>query len=536
MLAARSFTIMVIALGSSSGAQCPPPAGLSSEVAAAPWKSWGRDATNARYQPAALAGLSASNVSRLKLKWALNLGPITDARGQPTLAGGTVFVATPAGELFALDARSGCIQWRYKAEGPLHGAVAVARGDGTPAVAVFADQKANAYAVDASSGELMWRAHLDDHLTARVTGSPQVANGVAYIPVSSYEEVMALAPKYECCTFRGSVVALDLKSGRRLWKTFTIADSALPTTLAKNGVQQRGPSGAAIWSAPTIDARRGVLYVSTGNNYSDPATNTSDAVLAMDLKTGAMRWSKQLTANDAENVGCDVPGKPMCPAADGPDADFGQPPILTKLPTGRPALLIAQKSGMAYALDPNAHGDILWQTRIAKGGRLGGSQWGSATDGRQMYVAASDLKLRFVPDSGPQGYHLEPDAKVGGGLTALDLVTGKVRWASAPILTCANRKGCSPAQSAAVTVIDGVVFSGSIDGHLRAYSTATGAVLWDYDAVREFTTVNGPPGRGGSFDASGVAVSSGMVFVSSGYGLWGGTPGNVLLAFSLDGR
>jgi polyvinyl alcohol dehydrogenase (cytochrome) len=298
-------------------------------------------------------------------------------------------------------------------------------------------------------------------------------------------------------------------------------------------VQRHGPSGAAVWSAPTIDTRRGVLYVATGNNYSDPSTTTSDAVLALDAASGRMLWSKQLTVNDAQNIACDIPGKPMCPDADGPDADFAQPPILVTLPSGKPALVVAQKSGIAYALDPDKRGEVLWQARIAKGGKLGGSQWGSAADQRHVYIAASDLQLRAVPDSSPQGFHLEPNATAGGGLTALDLGSGRARWTAAPVLACGERKRCSPAQSAAVTVTDGVVFSPSVDGHLRAYSTTTGKVIWDFDAVREFATVDGTRGRGGSFDVGGVAVANGMVFVSSGYALWGGTPGNVLLAFSV---
>lgn len=495
------------------------------------WTSWGGDAHNTRYRSAAAAGVSAANVSRLELAWAYNLGPITDARGQPILAGSTLYVGTPAGDVFALDAESGCLRWRFHADGGVHAAVAVAHD-----VVIVADQKANAYALDAATGALRWRVHLDDHITARVTGSPQIADGVAYIPLSSFEEVMALAPKYECCTFRGSVVALDVASGRQRWKTYTVPDSPRPTTVAPSGVQRRGPSGAAIWSSPTIDAARGVLYVATGNNYSDPATSTSDAVIAMNLSNGAIRWTKQLTTNDAENVGCDIPGKPVCPTADGPDADFGQPPILTRTPSGRPLLVVAQKSGMAYALDPQKRGEIVWQTRVGKGGRLGGSQWGSASDGRYAYVATSDLQLRTIPDSTPQGFHLEPDPTHGGGLTAIDLATGRVHWTAPPVLACGTRKRCAPSQSAAVTAIDGVAFSAAVDGHLRAYAAMDGKVMWDFDAIRSFETVNGPPAHGGSFDGNGVAIGRGMLFVTSGYGLWGGTPGNVLLAFSVRGH
>src|SRR5262249_48115479 len=157
-----------------------------------------------------------------------------------------------------------------------------------------------------------WKTHVDEHRAALITGSPQFGRGVVYVPVSSFEEALAVTPKYECCTFRGSVVALDAATGKEIWKRYTIADSARPTTMSKTGVQQHGPAGAAIWSAPTLDVLHGMLYVATGNNYSEPVTGTSDAVIALDAKTGAVRWTKQIVANDATNVGCDVPGKPMC--------------------------------------------------------------------------------------------------------------------------------------------------------------------------------------------------------------------------------
>ncbi len=280
-----------------------------------------------------------------------------------------------------------------------------------------------------------------------------------------------------------------------------------------------------------------MLYVATGDNYSDPPSNTSDAVLAMDLKTGELRWSKQLTENDAYNSGCAIPAPGNCPDAKGPDFDFGQPPILVSLGGGKRALVIGQKSGMVHAVDPDEKGQILWQTRAGMGSALGGSQWGSAADGQKVYVAISDLAIGGVADpKSPAGFRLMLDGKKGGGLHALDLKTGKIVW-SAKVTPCAEgRTDCSPAQSAAVTAIPGVVFSGALDGHLRAYSASTGEVLWDTDTEREFDAVNGGKAHGGSMDASGAAVVNGMVFVNSGYGQWGGMPGNVLLAFSVDGK
>lgn len=335
----------------------------------------------------------------------------------------------------------------------------------------------------------------------------------------------------------GSVVALDAATGKKLWQTFTIPEAAKPTHKNAAGKQQYGPSGAAVWSTPTIDEQLGVLYVATGDNYSDPSTNTSDAILAMDLKTGKLLWSKQLTEKDTYNSGCETPQKTNCPEKGGPDFDFGQPPILVHLDGGKRALVIGQKSGMVHAVDPDQNGKLLWQTRAGAGSALGGSQWGSAADAQQVYVAISDIGMGGVPDpKAPGGYRITLDPKKGGGLHALDLGTGKIAWSAKPAPCAEGRTDCSPAQSGAVTAIPGVVFSGSVDGHLRAYASGTGQVLWDVDTAREFQTVNGAPAHGGSMDTGGPIVVNGMVLVNSGYGQWGGMPGNVLLTFSVDGK
>jgi polyvinyl alcohol dehydrogenase (cytochrome) len=353
---------------------------------------------------------------------------------------------------------------------------------------------------------LLWKVHVDDHFAALITGTPQFHAGVLYVPVSSYEEVLPPSPSYECCTFRGSIVALDTATGKCIWKTYTIDAAPRPTKRSKAGTQMRGPSGAAVWSTPTYDERRDVLYIATGDNYSDPPTSTSDAVLALDGKSGKILWSKQITGNDAYNNSCAVPPKLNCPDSEGHDFDFGQPPILVSFQNGHRALVIGQKSGVAHALDPDQQGEILWQTRVGQGGPLGGIQWGSAAD-QNVYVALSDLRLMAVPDTtAPQGYRLGVDPNQGGGLFALRLATGEKAWTAKP-LSCGERKNCSPAQSSAVTAISGAVFSGSVDGHLRAYSTASGEVLWDVDTGREYETVNGQKARGGSLDGPGPVVA-----------------------------
>jgi polyvinyl alcohol dehydrogenase (cytochrome) len=493
------------------------------------WKGWGADSANLRFEDSGAAGITVADVPKLKLKWAFGLGDGTSVRSQAAVGGSHVFVASLTGNLHSLDSDTGCIQWTFTADAPVRSSIVFGRTDrSAKTLAVyFSDQHANAYGVDASTGKLLWKVNLADHPAAMISGTPQLHDGVLYVPVSSYEELLAGNPAYECCTFRGSVVALDAATGKTLWRTYTIAELPQPTTKSSSGTQMRGPSGAAAWSTPTFDEKRHVLYVSTGDNYSDPPSATSDAVLALDVKTGKLMWSKQVTPDDVYNMGSH---------AQGHDFDFGQPPILVSLANGRRALVIGQKSGEVHALDPDRQGEILWKARVGQGGPLGGIQWGSAADREHMYVALSDLAFSPVADkSAPQGYRLELDPNRGGGLFALRLADGERVWSAKPA-ACGDRKHCSPAQSAAVTALSGVVFSGSVDGHLRAYSTVSGQVIWDADTAHEYETVNGQKANGGSLDVAGPVISRGILYVNSGYGQWGGMPGNVLLAFSVDGK
>lgn len=497
------------------------------------WNGWSPSITNSRFQNARSARITAADLNRLKLKWAFNLGDVSEARSQPSVIGRYLFIGSNTGAFYALDVDSGCTLWGFRAESGIRGGADVGRAGGVPAV-FFSDAGGNVYAVNAQTGELVWKVRPVNFPAALATAAPRFYDGVLYEAFSSYEELLGAEPKYECCKFRGSVVALNASDGSKLWQSFTIPEAPRATKMSPAGTQQYGPSGAAVWSTPTIDRKRNVLYVATGDNYSDPPTNTSDAVLAMDLKTGKLLWSTQLTKDDAFNDACGNPAPGNCPATSGHDYDFGQPPILIALRNSRRVLVIAQKSGLAYGLDPDAKGKVLWQRRIGNGGPFGGSQWGSASDGAKVYVAVSDLSVGAVRDSkSSSGYRLVLDPKKGGGLYALNAATGKVIWSAPPIDCAPSRTDCSPAQSAAVTAIPGLVFSGSVDGHLRAYSTKTGKVLWDTDTAHAFPTVNGPPARGGSMDAAGATVVNGMLFVNSGYGQWGGNSGNVLLAFSV---
>ena len=354
--------------------------------------------------------------------------------------------------------------------------------------------------------------------------------GIVYVPVASWEETRAADPEYPCCSFRGSVVALRATDGSQVWKTYMV-DVPRETGKTERGTPRLSPSGVGIWATPTVDAVRRRLYVTTGDNYSSPATDLSDAVVALDLANGRVVWSQQVTKGDAYNGGCGG-GTANCPADKGPDFDFGSPAILTKRPDGRDVLVAGQKSGIVFAFDPDADGRILWQTRIGRGGTGGGIQWGMSSDGRNVYAAVADPgRTRQNNPLDPRRYALDPNT--GGGVTALRLADGSRQWFSEPI-PCPARApvGCSPAQPAAVTAIPGVVFAAAYDGHLRAHSAENGRVLWDFDTMRDFQTVNGVKANGGSIDGPGAVVAGGMVFISSGYPRNGGVSGNVLLAFA----
>jgi polyvinyl alcohol dehydrogenase (cytochrome) len=426
----------------------------------------------------------------------------------------------------------------FQADSPVRTAISIGPL-GARWAAYFGDQGAQAYAVDAATGALLWKVRVEEHPAAMITGAPALYDGRLYVPVSSYEEVTGASPTYECCKFRGGVTALDAVTGKQIWKSYTIPDAPHPVRKNKRGTQLWGPSGAAVWSSPTLDLKKRAVYVTTGDSYSDPPARTSDAFVAFDMDTGKMLWSRQMTVGDAFTVGC--PAGPNCPEANGPDFDFGSSPSLVDLPNGKRALVAGQKSGMVHAVDPDQQGEVLWQTRVGKGGSLGGVQWGSATDGRNVYVALSDFSSAMArgPEPGANktifGVYFKADPKAGGGMFALNLATGERAWYTPPP-GCGEKVGCSPAQSAAVTAIPGAVFSGALDGHLRAYSTNDGRIFWDVDTAIDYTTVNGVKATGGSIDGPGPVVAGGMLYVNSGYGYLGGMPGNVLLAFSVDGK
>jgi polyvinyl alcohol dehydrogenase (cytochrome) len=504
------------------------------------WSGWGVDLAQTRFQPENQAQLHPDQLSKLKLKWAFGFPGADKAYSQPAVVGGRIFVGSANGKVYSLSAVSGCTFWEYTAEAPVRTAISVSP-DGS--AIYFGDQHASAYAVDAISGKLLWKTHVDEHPAAIVTGAPTLAEGKLFVPMSSYEELTGADPRYECCKFRGSVSALDASTGRILWRGFTIGEELQPTRKNKQGVQLWAPSGAAVWSSPTVDLKNRMVYVTTGDSYSDPVATSSDSFVAFSMDTGKLAWSRQVTENDAYTVDCPMPAEMRgnCPHATPHDFDFGSSPILVNLPNGGRALIAGQKSGMVHAVDPDHGGTVLWRKKVGEGGPLGGVLWGSATDMKNVYVALSDAKTQPVPagtpgaQNTPFGMSFQLDAKAGGGLFALNLQTGETVWHTLHP-GCGDKAGCSPAQSAAVTMIPGVIFSGGLDGQLRAYSAESGEAVWDIDTKQDYVTVNGVKANGGSIDGPGPIVVDGTLYVSSGYSYLGGAPGNVLLAFSVDGK
>lgn len=478
------------------------------------WNGWSVGLVNSRYQPK--PGLGAADVPNLKLKWAFAFQGDTARSAQPAVVGGRLFTGSASGAIYSLDAATGCIYWKYDAAATVRTAISIGQAGGK-AIAYFGDVRANAYALDAATGQLVWKVQVDDHPAARVTGAPAFYDGRLYVPVSSVEEASAMSPTYECCKFRGSLVALDGATGKRIWKTFAVPDPAKPLQKSATGTQLWGPAGAAIWSAPTIDIKKKVIYAGSGNSYTNVSINTSEAILAFDLETGSLLWSSQVLPKDNFTMGC-MRGV-NCPEERGPDFDFGSSPILRELPGGKRVLVCGQKSGVVWGLDPDQRGKVLWQTRLGLGSALGGIEWGPTADLENAYVAISDV---ISSQSRP------------GGLHAVKLSTGEKIWTTPPPeLHCtAGAKGCNSAQSAAISSIPGVVCSGSVDGHLRAFLAKTGEIVWDFNTARGYETVNGVPGKGGSLDSAGPVIANGMVFTNSGYGMWQGLPGNVLLAFT----
>jgi polyvinyl alcohol dehydrogenase (cytochrome) len=472
------------------------------------WNGWGVDLTNGRFQKAKAAGIAADQVSRLKLKWAFGFPGASSMYGQPAVVAGRVFAGLNNGYVYSLDANTGCAYWSFQARSGVRTAISVGETKGARFAAYFGDVRANVYAVDAATGRLLWHTRVDENGVAGITGAPSLYNGRLYVPVSSREEAAGVNATYPCCRFRGSVVALDANTGRQIWKTYTIDEEPKPTRENSVGTQLWGPSGGAVWNSPTIDPKLHALYVGTGNNYLQPTTDQTDAILALSLDTGKVLWVVQDTPDDYWLACTAAWGTTEnCPKEPGPDYDFGASPMLRTLPNGKRILVAGQKSGMVWGHDPDRNGAVVWKVQLPERLALGEITFGGAADDENAYFGVSST-----------------------GVVAIELATGEVKWV-APIQAAGPRLGIG----AALSATPAAVFGGGYDGILRAFSTRNGEMLWQFNMMREFQTVNGVPAKGGSMGSAGPVIAGGMVYVGSGY-FFGerGTPGNVLLALGAE--
>ncbi|MCB2073397.1 MAG: PQQ-binding-like beta-propeller repeat protein [Novosphingobium sp.] len=483
---------------------------------------WGVDKAGTHFIDGKTAGLNRDNVGKLKLKWAFGVPDSQRMRSQPALAGGAIILGNHTGAVYALDEESGCVRWSFDAEAEVRTGVVVGpweAGDRQARpLAYFGDVRGNVYAVRADTGELAWKVAADSHPAAVITAAPSLHDGTLYVPVSSIEEAAAASPGYACCTFRGSVLALDAETGAQSWRTYLVGEAKAPG----DGEDMWGPSGVAVWNSPVIDPGRGQLYFATGDNYSTPATELSDSIVALDLETGEIKWHYQALEGDAWNVACYV-GTGNCPEDAGPDFDFGAGTVLATGKDGRELVMAGQKSGIAYAVDPDT-GELVWKTRVGRGSEGGGILFGLAAAEGRLFVPVTDPVM-----PGDDGFPSSP------GLYALDIASGEFVWKAPSADTCEGKKGCSPGYSGSVTATPELVLAGSNDGWIRIYDAATGEVLWEMDADREFETVNRLPARGGSVGGGVAPIAyKGKLIVPSGYGFASKMPGNVLLVFSAD--
>ena len=481
---------------------------------------WGFDAANSRRQ----RGDSIPKPEALQLQWAFGVPDVAEMRAQPAVSSTTIYLPTVSGRLYALDKRSGCIRWTYQAERPLRTAATLGKAGDRPTLFV-GDQGAYIPAVDAESGRRIWESRAALFDASMATGAPVQHGARLFVPVSASGVVLAMNPRFQCCKSHGGVRALDAASGEVLW-TAHMTEDAKPTYKNELGVQMWGPSGAAVWTSPAIDAKRGVLYVGTGENTSSPATELSDAIVAIDLASGEIKWHFQGTKDDAFNMACGRPGPAgaNCPKENGPDFDFGASVIIAQNSAGKDVLLAGQKSGEVFALDPDKEGAVIWRRRLSPGSALGGVHWGIAADESHVYVPIGD-----------------PPGVTGRrpGVQALRIDDGAEVWRHEAERDCAYRPSAEPWPdclprhefSAAVSIVGGVVLAGGMDGRIFALDRKDGRVRWSFATNRYFDAVNGIETHGGSIDNAGVVAAGDTVIAQSGYTLLA-TEGNALLVFA----
>lgn len=487
------------------------------------WNGWGNGLQNSRSQDSVGSNITTETVSTLALSWAFGFEDGSNARAQPSIVNGVMYMGSNSGRVYALDLATGCSHWTFLATSEVRGSLSVVESDLlNKTLIVGADISNRVFVLDATTGERVWHADVDPFPLARSTGSPIVSGSKIFVPVSSIEVAAAGNPQYECCQFRGNMAAFDLNTGEKLWHTYIMDEAQLMGT---NSLERRvfAPSGAPIWDTPTVDVKRNRVYAGTGQNYTRPASATSDAVIAFNMDTGAMDWVQQTTSDDAFTMACSMAvDHPNCPDA-GPDLDIGASVMAVTLSTGKDILVAGTKGAVLYALDPDNNGEVLWQTRLGRGGALGGVHWGMSFVGDVAFVPISDRA------TGADGV---ADAKPG--LHAVDMKTGEQLWYSQAPERCEDGvRGCMNSYSAAASTSADLVVTGALNGHLFAHDQRTGEVVWEYDSVQEFITVNGVAARGGAIDSVGPVFSGDYMIVNSGYATFGQMPGNALLVFKL---
>jgi polyvinyl alcohol dehydrogenase (cytochrome) len=513
------------------------------------WNGWSPDLQNTRMQSGEAAKLSPAAVRRMKLKWAFGVPSASSVYGQPTVAAGRVFFSSDAGYIYSLDAATGCVHWSFKAQTGVRSAISVGplKPGSTRYAAFFGDIRGNVYAIDASTGQQIWKVPVDKHPLSRITGASRLYNGVLYVPVSSLEEPESSSANYLCCTFRGMIAALDSSTGNQIWKTYTLPDKPIPRT-TPDGRKYIGTAGVGVWGPIAIDTKRHALYIGTGNTFSGPDAGRSDAIMALDLNNGNVLWVQQDEPEDVWHTGCGhnagspenfpplsttaltpqdelragktaptvnrrppMPSTYYCPESEGPDWDFSAGAMLVTLPNGKDLVIAGQKSGMAWAHDPDKKGELVWKSDISRG--------------QIVFGGAADQQYAYFPMRG--GMRGNTPA---GGVAAVRLSDGVEQWYKS--IPAQQKMWDHSGFTAAATVIPGVLFTAGLDGMLRAFTTMDGTPIWEFDTTQDLTTVNGVKGKGGSIGSAGPTVANGMVFVTSGYtGFEGGAPGNLILAF-----
>lgn len=479
------------------------------------WSNWGNGLSNQRVQ--VKSSLNPQNINKLELKWAFGFKDSIRIRSQPLVTENTIYIGSQSGHVYALSLDTGCEWWSFKADAEVRGAITLS--DDKKSI-LFTDFAANVYRLNSLNGEIEWKKNVATHPLTTITGSIAVTQNSVLIPLSSTEVVSAIDPNYMCCTFRGGLIALNTSNGNERWKMHTVPEPK-KTGYNSNKISSWGPSGAPVWSTPTIDQERGLVYIGVGQNYSHPATELSDAIIAIEIESGRVVWHKQTLSGDVWNAAC-VTNRINCPGDYGPDYDIGASIILIE---GDKDMLIAgQKSGMVFAMDPDDRGSIIWQKRVGRGGKKGGIHWGMTIDDDSIFIPIADL-----PEKIPSQFSPMP------GIHALRIKDGSKEWYRPAIPVCEDEKyHCYPSVSAAPSRVGNMIITGSMNGVIEIISTRDGNLLWSFDTAKQFKTINQISANGGSIDSNGPIIAGNHLIATSGYDIYGQLTGNILLVFSVE--